>query len=540
MSIINDTADLGRHQLQPITDHQARTGAAPSGNAALRRTLRQSDFGALLVAWGVAVAIGGAPPEELLGRFGVALAFALAGYALIARHGLHLARVATMRTVEHTLIVRVCGLLFAAGALEHLAGPVAINGATLVIGSILSVVLLITGRTVYRAWLAGARSAGRFTHKVVIVGADPAGQELRLSLDDHPELGYDVVGVIGSRYQASRNGLEDLWIGAAEHTAELVAASGASGAIISSSAFDSDTINQLTQELLAGGHHVHLNTGISGIDQRRLRSVHVGYEPLLYVERVKISRVQLWAKTALDMTLAALMTVLTAPIILVSALAIKLEDRGPVIFRQQRVGRDGVPFQVLKLRTMRVNAESELDALREHNDRSGPLFKLHADPRVTRVGGVLRALSIDELPQLWNVLKGDMSLVGPRPALPSEAAEFTARLQDRTRVLPGITGLWQVEARDNPSFRAYERLDLFYVDNWSIGLDVMILIATAESELSRVLRRVMGKGDDVIESDGAPAVVAPLTEASSDGTSDPEWAMSPRLVHASQATANAR
>ena len=143
------------------------------------------------------------------------------------------------------------------------------------------------------------------------------------------------------------------------------------------------------------------------------------------------------------------------------------------------------------MRTMMLDAEEQLTELIDLNERQGPLFKMTDDPRVTRVGRIIRELNIDELPQLWNVLRGDMSLVGPRPALPAEFALFDSRLRARANVLPGITGLWQVEARDNPSFEAYARLDLFYVENWSPMLDLTILVSTIESELGRVARRLV-------------------------------------------------
>ena len=151
---------------------------------------------------------------------------------------------------------------------------------------------------------------------------------------------------------------------------------------------------------------------------------------------------------------------------------------------------------------MVVNAESKLAELRADNYRQGPLFKMENDPRVTRVGRFLRDSSLDELPQLWNVLRGEMSLVGPRPALPDEVVNFTSELRMREQVMPGITGLWQVEARDNPSFEAYRRLDLFYVENWSITLDLMILIGTVEQVLIRMFRALP------IHRPGTPEVAA--------------------------------
>ena len=163
---------------------------------------------------------------------------------------------------------------------------------------------------------------------------------------------------------------------------------------------------------------------------------------------------------------------------------------------------------------MVVDAEARLAALKAEagNERHGPLFKLERDPRVTRIGRFIRATSLDELPQLFNVLRGEMSVVGPRPALPSEAAQFDDRLLDRLQMPPGITGLWQVEARDNPHFGAYRRLDLFYVDNWSLNLDLVILVATIEQVLSKAVRTLFRVGGDqpvtpVTPLDGAAATV---------------------------------
>ena len=186
-------------------------------------------------------------------------------------------------------------------------------------------------------------------------------------------------------------------------------------------------------------------------------------------------------------------------------MAIKLDDGGPIFYRQERIGRDGRPFEVVKLRTMIPDASAQLAGLIELNERKGPLFKLSYDPRVTRVGRILRATSIDELPQFFNVLRGEMSLVGPRPALPAEVAQFDVELLERASVSPGITGLWQVEARDSPSFDAYRRLDLFYVDNWSITMDLSILTATFGVVIGRAIRTLRGSREIVPTAEHAPA-----------------------------------
>jgi lipopolysaccharide/colanic/teichoic acid biosynthesis glycosyltransferase len=195
-------------------------------------------------------------------------------------------------------------------------------------------------------------------------------------------------------------------------------------------------------------------------------------------------------KRLVDIVLAGVLLVLVAPLLAVIAAAIKLQDGGPVLFRQQRVGRGGAPFQVLKLRTMVPDADRRVDEVAAGNEREGgPLLKVAADPRRTRLGHWLEVTSIDELPQLVNVLRGEMSLVGPRPALASEVEQFDDELLERLTMRPGLSGLWQTEARDNPSFHAYRRLDLFYLENWSVTLDLAILLATARALLVRPFRR---------------------------------------------------
>jgi len=256
------------------------------------------------------------------------------------------------------------------------------------------------------------------------------------------------------------------------------------------------------------GVHIQVSNGLHGMSHRRLRATPVAYQSLYYLEPADSSSPQLMVKRAIDLVIAGVTLVLAAPVMGVIALAIKLTDRGPVLFSQQRVGRDGEIFQMLKFRSMVVDAEARLVALKAEagNERHGPLFKLERDPRVTRLGKFIRATSLDELPQLFNVLRGEMSVVGPRPALPSEVAQFDDRLLDRLQMPPGITGLWQVEARDNPHFGAYRRLDLFYVDNWSLNLDLVILIATFEQVLSKAVRTLFRRG-----STPAPAQVTPLS-----------------------------
>lgn len=190
-------------------------------------------------------------------------------------------------------------------------------------------------------------------------------------------------------------------------------------------------------------------------------------------------------KSAFDRVAAMLALVLLAPLLVVVGIAIKLSSHGPAIFRQVRTGRDGVPFTIWKFRTMIVDAEERLDDLRVRNEGAGPLFKLSDDPRITRLGLLLRKTSIDELPQLINVLRGDMSLVGPRPALESETSQYSEWVWRRLHVKPGLTGLWQVSGRSTLSWEESIRLDLQYVNNWTLRLDAAILARTVRAVLAR-------------------------------------------------------
>jgi exopolysaccharide biosynthesis polyprenyl glycosylphosphotransferase len=206
--------------------------------------------------------------------------------------------------------------------------------------------------------------------------------------------------------------------------------------------------------------------------------------PLLHVDHPELAGVRQVVKGVFDRVLAALVLLLLAPLFAAIALTIKLADPGPVFFRQTRVGRRGQTFRVWKFRTMVVDAEAHKAELMAQNQAAGALFKMRRDPRVTRTGTLLRRWSLDELPQLLNVFLGEMSLVGPRPALPAEAAKYGDHMRRRLVVKPGITGLWQVSGRSDLPWDEAERLDVRYVENWSLALDVQILWKT----LSAVLR----------------------------------------------------
>jgi exopolysaccharide biosynthesis polyprenyl glycosylphosphotransferase len=213
---------------------------------------------------------------------------------------------------------------------------------------------------------------------------------------------------------------------------------------------------------------------LGGVDVEAINGI-----PLISIKESSLTGLNRASKRVFDLIAATLMMILSAPLWGLVALAIKLDSPGPVFFRQARAGRDGKPFTVFKFRSMRQDAEAELAKLRAQNEASGPMFKIRDDPRRTRVGQFIRKHSLDELPQFINVLRGEMSLVGPRPALLSEVVQYQDWHRKRLEVQPGIAGLWQVSGRSDLSFDEMAMLDIYYVENWSLGMDMRILLRTA-------------------------------------------------------------
>jgi exopolysaccharide biosynthesis polyprenyl glycosylphosphotransferase len=224
---------------------------------------------------------------------------------------------------------------------------------------------------------------------------------------------------------------------------------------------------------------IGLVPGLLDVASRRVSVGQVHDFSLLTVDSARGARGRLACKHAADRALAALGLVLLSPFFAVIAVLIRVTSEGPAIYRQRRVGGGGHEFTMLKFRTMSVDADARLDEVSTHNEHDGLMFKIAEDPRLTRLGVYLRRYSLDELPQLWNVLRGHMSLVGPRPSLPEEVARYVGHVRRRLLVRPGLTGLWQISGRSDLTWEETVRLDLSYVDNWSIGLDLSILWRTA-------------------------------------------------------------
>lgn len=463
----------------------------------MRRTLRIGDILAISIAY---IAVFGVHEvvhhDSWSSSLVVCSAMVAIGLWAVRSQSLWVERIIAVRSIELARITRavgimLIGLLVADGVVvDH----VHTEGVLLSCGVVW--MLLVVWRSIYRAWLVAARRNGRYTRRVVIVGTDRRAVELVNVFGTHPEAGMQVEGMIGSYRETVLAGLGHLWMGYYDQAPHALASVSADVVVLSPADLSPTLLNQLIHDERSRQRDLYIDPGVSRVDSRRLQPLAISYEPLLHVNAPALATLQEMLKRASDLVVASLLLVLASPVMAALALAIWLEDRGPVFFRQTRVGRENVDFQMIKFRSMAVDAEARLAELMEGNERTGPLFKLGVDPRVTRIGRFIRATSLDELPQLFNVLRGEMSLVGPRPALPSEVIDFPDDLHARHTVRPGITGLWQVEARDNPAFEAYRRLDLFYVENWSLALDFVILLGTVEQVILRGWLQRVGEGDD--------------------------------------------
>lgn len=242
-------------------------------------------------------------------------------------------------------------------------------------------------------------------------------------------------------------------------------------------------VRRLHWSLAGVGAELYLGTGLLDVEPQRTRVMSTAGLDVMHVSQPVLDGPRRLVKDVVERSFALLVLVLSMPLLAVLAIAIRRETPGPALFRQERIGRNGVAFTMLKLRSMGVDAEAVRDDLSAVNEKDGVLFKIAQDPRITPLGKRLRKYSLDELPQLWNVVRGDMSLVGPRPALPCEVARYDVDPRRRLVVKPGVTGLWQVSGRSDLSWAESVRLDLKYVDNWSLRSDLSILVRTVRAVL---------------------------------------------------------
>jgi exopolysaccharide biosynthesis polyprenyl glycosylphosphotransferase len=348
----------------------------------------------------------------------------------------------------------------------------------LMVGAVI-VVLLSLERWLLRVVRAQVRRRGHGIRRAVIVGAGKVGRSVMRSIVARPELGYRVVGFVDDNPEKGHTDIGRFKaLGGLESLPRIVSQEDIDEVIVTLPWMYHRKILSIVRQ--CERHEVSARI-VPDLFQLSLNQVDVGDlggVPLLSLREPRVGGWLWWVKRALDFAAALVGLVMVAPLMSVIALAIKLDSPGPAIFSQMRIGKGGRPFTCYKFRTMHVGAEKEKQKLAALNEAQGALFKIRNDPRMTRVGRVLRRISLDELPQLYNILKGDMSLVGPRPQLPEEVNQYMEWHKKRLETWPGLTGLWQVSGRSNLTFDEMCLLDIYYIENWSPVLDTKILLRT--------------------------------------------------------------
>jgi len=364
-------------------------------------------------------------------------------------------------------------------AITFVLQPLQYSRLLLVEAGIIAILLLALARILQNRIVGWLLARGIGAARVIIVGAGEIGRTVMRTIVARPELGYRIVGFVDDDPQKGRTDIGRFKaLGPLRNLSRLIEEEVVDEVIITLPWMYHRKIMGIVREC----ERRHVNARIvPDLFQMSLSHVDVddlGGVPLIGVREVGFGQGALLAKRGMDVVGAVLGLALGAPLLALIALAIRLDSPGPIFFRQTRMGAGGKLFEIYKFRSMREGAAAELERYRELNEADGPIFKIRDDPRLTRVGRLLRHTSLDELPQLWNVLRGEMSLVGPRPPIPSEVSRYIEWHKKRLEVRPGMTGLWQVSGRSLLSFDEMVLLDIYYIENWSLWLDFKILLRT--------------------------------------------------------------
>lgn len=344
------------------------------------------------------------------------------------------------------------------------------------------IVLLAMARVVERGWRGYLRRKGIGLQRVLVVGEGPLGRMIMQNIVAQPELGYKIVGFVDDEPRQSLGRFE--YLGTTAEIPQLVWQHQIDEVII---ALPSASHQKVTEIVIACSRlnvRFRIVPDFYDLSLNQVDVVEINRIPLIGLREVSLPGSGQVIKRIVDVLVASIALIVLAVPMLLIAIAIKLDSPGPIIVRQVRIGRWGKPFDFFKFRSMRDGADQELQALIAQNEANGPIFKIRNDPRRTRVGRWLRRFSLDEIPQLFNVLRGDMSLVGPRPPFPWEVDQYAEWHRRRLQVYPGITGLGQVSGRSDLPFDETALLDIWYIENWTLGLDLKILLRTLPAVIS--------------------------------------------------------
>jgi exopolysaccharide biosynthesis polyprenyl glycosylphosphotransferase len=349
--------------------------------------------------------------------------------------------------------------------------------------ALLIVIYLGLARLVGRFIRGRLRRRGIGVVRVLIVGAGEMGRTIMRHIVAQPELGYEVVGFVDDDVERQHDIGRFRALGSTSALPQVIQSHAVEEVIITLPWQHHRKIVRIMDQCQRQNVGCRIVPDLFQLSLSRVHIDDIKGVPLIGIKEPSLQGWNMAFKRLMDITIAGLLLVLAAPLMLLIALLIKLDSPGPVLFKQTRVGRGGRLFTLYKFRSMRVGAEHEIAHLTPYNEADGPLFKMRNDPRVTRVGRVLRKLSLDEIPQLYNVLRGEMSLVGPRPALPSEVAQYEEWHRKRLEVAPGLTGLWQTSGRSDITFDEMCLLDIYYAEQWTPMLDAAIVLKTIPTVL---------------------------------------------------------
>lgn len=407
----------------------------------------------------------------------------------LSAYGTRDARIIGQGTLEYRRVLQSSLMLFGTYAIVAVILDLQLGRSFVLTAFPLAAVGLVISRWGWRQWLVRRREAGHYVSRALLVGSRHTVEHLAEQLAGQPSAGYHpAFGCVPGGREGEMLGRRGVRVVGTIQDVELVLSRIDVDCVIVTSSDDLSprAVRHLGWSLEESGTELIVAPALTDIAGPRMHARPVAGLPLIHVESPVFGGRKAWTKVAIDRAAAALGVLLLSPLLLGIAIAIKSTSTGPVFFRQQRVGLGGETFTMFKFRSMSTDAEAQLEALREAQRNAGNevLFKMKDDPRVTRVGAILRRYSLDELPQLFNVLNGTMSLVGPRPPLDSETKAYEKHNFRRFLVRPGITGLWQVSGRSDLSWEDSVRLDLYYVENWSVLNDFILLARTARAVLA--------------------------------------------------------
>jgi exopolysaccharide biosynthesis polyprenyl glycosylphosphotransferase len=412
----------------------------------------------------------------------IPLALALTGLLLFAYQGAGLydtrrtrSWLDEMRAIVNGTAIGIVILVF----VVFVVRPLVYSRLIFLYAGFLVIILLGVARVAKAVVLARMRRRGRALDRVIIVGAGETGRTVMSNLMARPELGYQVVGFVDDNPDKGRTDIGRFQaLGSVDNLPRVLEERLIDEVIIALPWQAHRKIIRLVSECQRADVRPRIIPDLFQMSLSRVDVDDINGIPLIGVREVSLTGLNLAIKRAVDVAISGVALVLGMPLLLLIALAVRLDSKGPVLFRQTRVGKGDRLFQVYKFRSMVEGADAVQETLLQAEEVDGRRFKLRDDPRITRIGRFLRRASLDELPQFYNVLRGEMSVVGPRPALPEEVARYQEWHRKRLEVVPGITGLWQVSGRSEIPFDEMVLLDVYYIENWSLGLDLRIILQT--------------------------------------------------------------